>query len=115
MTAHKEVNFEYSFRYMIDVVAKRNSALATLSDIHVPVLVMYGFRDRNVYPKVSEEYFKLLKSENKKIVGLDCNHWYFDAVFYSQSDEYQEGDRSAFVQKVVDWMDSVAKGDASDH
>lgn len=114
MTTLKGVNFQYSFRYLIDVVARRNSALTALPDIATPVLVMYGLQDRNVYPAVSEEYFKMLKSENKKLVALDCNHWYYDAIFYNQSDEYAEADRLAFVQIVADWMAAISQKNTPD-
>ncbi|MGH9879497.1 MAG: alpha/beta hydrolase [Nitrososphaerales archaeon] len=106
MVEEENVNFEYSFRYLIDIVAQRNSKLAELSDIQVPVFILYGLKDRNVYPQVSEEFFKLLKSE-KKINSLACNHWFYDAIFYSQSQEYGEGERRRFIDLVTDWMKST--------
>lgn len=109
MAQEPGVNFQYSFRYLIDVVAKRNSRLAELSDVDVPVLILYGTKDRNVYPKVSEEFFKLLKTQNKSIAAFDCNHWFYDAIFYSQSPEYSEQDRLHFISSIVDWLKSVPR------
>lgn len=103
-----KANFGYSFRYMIDVIAQRNSKLRELSDVQTPVFILYGLQDRNVYPKVSEEFFRLLKSECKKIESLDCNHWFYDAIFYSQSNDYSEDDRRNFMAKVTGWLDSTS-------
>lgn len=102
------VNFNYSFRYMIDVVAQRNSRLAELSDIRAPVLILYGLYDKNVYPQVAESYFRLLKGNNKAIASLDCNHWFFDAIFYSQSEEYSEADRMKFIKTITTWLDKTS-------
>jgi dipeptidyl aminopeptidase/acylaminoacyl peptidase len=75
--------------------------------VQVPIFILYGLKDRNVYPKVAEEFFKVLKSDHKKIESLDCNHWYYDAVFYSQSKDYSEDDRRDFLAKVINWMDAA--------
>ncbi|HEX2014810.1 MAG TPA: alpha/beta fold hydrolase [Nitrososphaera sp.] len=109
MVQDSEVNFAYSFRYLIDIVAQKNSKLAILSDIDIPVLILYGLKDRNVYPKVSEEFFKLMKTPNKTIKGFDCNHWFFDAIFYSQSSEYDEKDRQEFLSAITDWLKAIVQ------
>jgi alpha-beta hydrolase superfamily lysophospholipase len=106
MTNSGEVIFQYSFRYLIDIVAQRNSMLKALADVDVPVLILYGTKDRNVYPQVSEEFFKVLKSRDKTIKSVDCNHWFYDAIFYTQSEEYREEDRRKFVSDVVGWLAS---------
>lgn len=106
------VNFDYTFRYLIDVIAKRNSRLAELADVEIPVFILYGLQDRNVYPQVSEEFFKLVKSPDKKKSPLDCNHWFYDAVFYSQSLEYSDEDREKFIDSVTKWL-SAASGKLS--
>jgi pimeloyl-ACP methyl ester carboxylesterase len=104
MTENNEVNFLYSFRYLIDIVAQRNSELVDLADVEVPILILYGTKDRNVYPQVSEEFFKLLKPADKTINSLDCNHWFYDAIFYTQSEEYREDDRRLFISAIASWL-----------
>ncbi len=106
MTNNSEVNFRYSFRYLIDVVAESNSRLKELTDVDVPVLIAYGTKDRNVYPQVSEEFFKILKSQDKTIKSVDCDHWFHDAIFYTQSEEYREEDRREFLSGIVSWLTS---------
>jgi alpha-beta hydrolase superfamily lysophospholipase len=107
-----KVNFDYTFRYLIDIVAQRNGKLEKLSDVDVPVLILYGLQDRNVYPHVSEAFFKMLNSEDKQIASFDCNHWFYDAIFFSQADEYSETDRQMFVRRIDDWLDSQSEKSA---
>jgi len=104
MVQDPEMNFEYSYRYFIDIIAKRNSKVAELADVKTPVLILQGSRDRNVYPQVSEEFFKRLRSEKKEIKIFDCGHWFYDAIFYSQSPEYAEEDRIKFISIITDWL-----------
>jgi dipeptidyl aminopeptidase/acylaminoacyl peptidase len=105
MVQDPELNFEYSYRYFIDVIARRNSKLKELADVKVPVLVLQGSRDRNVYPAVSEEFFKLLRTKDKQIKVFDCGHWFYDAIFYSQTSEYAEDDRVKFISTITGWLD----------
>jgi lysophospholipase len=104
MVQDVNLNFDYSFRYLVDIVAKRNSKLAELSDIDVPVLIVHGSNDRNVYPQVSQEFLKLLRTKNKEIKIFDCNHWFFDAIFFSQSSEYPEEERTKFISSIAEWL-----------
>jgi lysophospholipase len=104
MVQDRELNFEYSYRYFIDVIARRNSKVDKLTDVQVPVLVLQGSMDRNVYPAVSEEFFKLLRTNKKEIKVFECGHWFYDAIFYSQSAEYSEEDRTKFISSIVEWL-----------
>lgn len=103
----KTVNTEYSYRVMVDVMARRNSKVAELADITDPVLLLHGQKDRNVYLQVSEEYFKLLRSQNKKLKVFDCDHWFYDAMFFDQdSPKYSEESRARFISAIREWLDS---------
>ena len=92
MVQDKEVNFHYAFSYLMDVIAQRNSKVAELSDIDVLVLILNGKDDRKTEIKI-----------------LDCGHWFYDAIFYSQAAEYSEDDRGKFVSSIVEWLDSVER------
>ena len=107
MVQDSELNFEYSYRYFIDVIARRNSKVKEMADVHVPVLLLQGRDDRNVYPQVSEEFFKLLRTANKQIKIFDCGHWFYDAMFYSQTSEYSEDDREKFISSIAEWLGSI--------
>lgn len=106
MVQDRDLNFEYSYRYFIDIIARRNSDVSKLADIKVPVLVLQGNNDRNVYPAVSEKFFNLLRTKNKEIKVLDCGHWFYDAMFYSQASEYAEEDRVKFISSITNWLSS---------
>lgn len=108
MAQDRELNFEYSYRYFIDVIARRNSQVDKLADVKVPVLILQGSRDRNVYPAVSEEFFKLLRTKKKEIKVFDCGHWFYDAIFYSQTSEYAEEDRMKFISSITSWLGSTS-------
>lgn len=104
----KTVNLRYSYRYFVDVMAVRNSRVAELADISTPTLILQGQRDRNVYPQVSEEYFKLLKAPSKRLQILDCDHWFFDAMFFSQnSSRHSEESRMRFISEIVGWIKTL--------
>jgi len=107
MAQDRELNFEYSYRYFIDVIARRNSKVKELADINVPVLVLQGSRDRNVYPQVSEAFFKMLRTKEKEIKIFDCGHWFYDAIFYNQTAEYAEEDRMKFISSIAGWLGST--------
>jgi alpha-beta hydrolase superfamily lysophospholipase len=108
MVQDPELNFEYSYRYFIDIIARRNSKVQKLADVNVPVLILQGSRDRNVYPAVSEEFFKLLRTKNKEIKVFDCGHWFYDAIFYSQTSEYSDEDRMKFIASITSWLKSTS-------
>jgi alpha-beta hydrolase superfamily lysophospholipase len=107
MTQDGKLNFDYSFRYLVDIVAKRNSALAELSDIDIPVLIVHGSDDKNVYLQVSQEFFKLLRTKNKELKIFGCNHWFYDAIFFNQSEEYSEEERTKVISSIAEWLKNL--------
>ena len=102
------INYYYSYKYIIDVIGIRNMKLRKFADIHIPVLLLHGKRDRNVFPQVSEEFFKRLRSTNKSISIFDCDHWFYHSIFYNQKDEkYNEHDRQQVVSTIMEWLNRV--------
>lgn len=107
MLADPNINYNYSYKYLIDVLANKNKDIQTLADIHVPILVLHGKKDRNVLPIISEKFYDLLKSKNKSIQLLDCDHWFYHAVFYSQDDKkYGEHDRIGVITFILNWVET---------
>jgi|SRR5579885_822833 alpha-beta hydrolase superfamily lysophospholipase len=106
MTRDKKLNFAYSYRYIVDVLALKNTKIANLSDVDAPLLIIHGKKDKNVYPQVSEAFYKLVKSKDKKIEILDCDHWFYHAVFYNQDDAYSEEDRMKVITLICNWVKS---------
>jgi alpha-beta hydrolase superfamily lysophospholipase len=104
----KIVNPRYSYRFMIDIMAMANSKIAELADIAEPVLLLHGQRDRNVYPQVSEQYLKLLKSQKKDLKVFDCDHWFYDALYFDQnSGRYTEEARMKVISTIQSWLASI--------
>lgn len=105
MLQDKEINFHYSYRYLIDVLVMRNSKVAKVLDVKVPTLILHGKKDRNVYPQISETFYKMVNSKDKKIELFDCDHWFYDAVFYNQfSPKYSEESRMSVIQSIKNWL-----------
>ncbi len=106
MTKDKKLNFSYSYRYIVDVLALRNTRISDLSDVKSPLFIIHGKKDKNVFPQVSEAFYKLVKSKDKKIEIPDCDHWFYHAVFYSQDATYSEENRMKIVTLISDWIKS---------
>lgn len=105
MLKDKLLNFKYSLRYIVDVVALKNQHALKVSNIDIPVLILHGKKDRQVYPQVSEKFFKMIKSDKKSIQFFDCDHWFFDAIFYEQTQKNNhQKSRHDFLKYVADWL-----------
>jgi pimeloyl-ACP methyl ester carboxylesterase len=103
-------NFRYSYRFLVDILAKRSSKVSELSDIgDIPVLILHGRKDRMMYLQVSEEFFKLLRTNMKEIKIFDCDHWFYDAIFYHQSFlRHSEESRMQIISSIADWLKTCA-------
>jgi pimeloyl-ACP methyl ester carboxylesterase len=108
MMKDSQVNFRYSYRFIVDILALRNSKISELSDLgNIPVLILHGRKDRMIYLQVSEEFFKLLDTSMKEIKIFDCDHWFYDAIFYDQSfSRHSEQSRMQIISSIADWLKS---------
>jgi alpha-beta hydrolase superfamily lysophospholipase len=103
------VNFKYSYRFVVDILARRNSKVSELSDLgDIPVLILHGRRDRIIYLQVSEEFFKLLDTNMREIKIFDCDHWFYDAIFYDQSfSRHSDESRMQIIISIANWLAKV--------
>jgi alpha-beta hydrolase superfamily lysophospholipase len=110
MMKDPEMNFRYSYRFLVDILAIKSSKVSELSDIgNIPVLILHGRKDRMMYVKVSEEFFKLLRTNMKEIKIFDCDHWFYDAMFYDQFfSRHSEESRMRVISSIADWLKSRA-------
>jgi pimeloyl-ACP methyl ester carboxylesterase len=110
MMKDQVVNFKYSYRFLVDILAIRSGKLSELSDVgDIPVLLLHGREDKMIYLQVSEEFFKLLRTNMKEIRIFDCNHWFYDAIFYDQSfSRHSEESRMQTIASIADWLKSRA-------
>ena len=100
------MNFSYSYRFLVDILAIRSSKVSELADVgNIPVLILHGRKDKMMYPQVSEEFFNLLRSGAKEIKMFDCDHWFYDAIFYDQYlSTHSEESRMQIITSIVDWL-----------
>lgn len=107
MLNDKSLNFYYSYRYIVNVLALRNTRISELSDTEVPLLILHGKKDRNVFAEVGMQFYNLANSIDKKINVLDCDHWFDHCIFYGQDDSrYSEDSRMKIMNLVKDWVSS---------
>ena len=109
MMKDPQINFRYSYQFVVDILAMRNSKISELSDLgNIPVLILHGRKDRMMYLQVSEEFFKLLDSNMKEIKIFDCDHWFYDTIFYDQSlSRHGEESRMQIISSIADWLKSM--------
>jgi pimeloyl-ACP methyl ester carboxylesterase len=102
------VKFRYSYRFLVDILAIKASKVSELSEVgDIPVLILHGKKDRMMYIQVSEEFFKLLHTHMKEIKIFDCDHWFYDAIFYDQSFlRHSEESRMQIISSIADWLKS---------
>jgi dienelactone hydrolase len=109
MLQDKDLNFYYSYRYIVDIIAFRNSRVKALTDNgSVPILILHGKKDLIFFSAVSEAFFKLLKNKYKEIKLFDCDHWFYDAVSYNyMQSEYPEESRKQVIARIEKWISTV--------
>jgi len=101
----RDLNVDYSYRYIIDVLAKRNDDIKALSSTTLPLLLIHGKNDQNIFPTVSEEFAKIVGSKDKTVYLPASDHWFFDAVFYNQdSEKYSELERQEIIGTIEKWI-----------
>ncbi len=73
------------------------------------MLILHGRKDRVIYLPVSENFFKLLRTNRKEIRIFDCDHWFYDAIFYDQSLlRHSEQLRLQIISTISDWLKTHA-------
>ena len=105
MLQNKDLNFYYTYRYIVDIIAFRNSKVKSLTDIGgIPLLFLHGKRDLIFYPVISEIFFETLKSKHKEIILFDCDHWFYDAVSYIRLAKYSKDSRTQVIVAITEWI-----------
>ena len=104
------MNFSYSYKFLVDILAIKSSKVSKLSDVgDIPVLILHGRKDRVIYHQVSENFFKLLRTNRKETRIIDCDHWFYDAIFYDQSlSGHNEELRLQIISSISDWLKAHA-------
>jgi alpha-beta hydrolase superfamily lysophospholipase len=131
MLQRTDLNFYYSYRYIVDIIALRNSKVKQLSAVgsnddddnnrDISILLLHGRNDLIFFSSISEAYFKLLKTRNKKIKLFDCNHWFDSALSYKEKDgndlsstRYPEESRKHLIMTIGDWINENSNKNKND-
>jgi pimeloyl-ACP methyl ester carboxylesterase len=106
MIKNSKGNFRYSYHFLVDIIAVKSSRIEELSDIQeIPVLILHGRKDRMMYVKVSEELFKLLQTPMKEFRAFDCDHWFYDAIFYDDYfSRHSEQEKTVIPSSISEWL-----------
>ncbi|MGC2573886.1 MAG: alpha/beta fold hydrolase [Candidatus Nitrosopolaris sp.] len=116
MLHDKNLNFYYSYRYIIDIIAFRNSRVKELAGIDdVPICILHGKKDLIFFSSLSEAFFKMSRNKNKKINLFDCDHWFYDAVSYNPfPSKYSEESRKLIIATVKEWITTMKSSNIYD-
>ena len=107
-----EIVSSYSYRYIVDVIGFKNTKVDKFSGIEIPILIMHGLKDTNVYPQISEKFYSLLNSRKKSLKFFECDHWFNHAIFFNQNDNrYTESDREPIIKAIESWVDETNSTD----
>lgn len=109
---HKENNFRYTIRFIVDIVGLRNDRIREILDVNLPTLILHGKKDRLVYSDVSQTLFNMIASPRKEIKLFDCDHWFYHCIFYQElvqslSYQYADLERNMIIQTIVNWLNKV--------
>jgi esterase/lipase len=106
---HKENNFRYTLRFIVDIVGLRNDKIREILNVNLPTLILHGREDRLVYSEVSQALFKMIKSPRKEVKLFECDHWFYHCIYYQElvqllSYQYSDLERNMIIQTIVNWM-----------
>ena len=97
-------NFDYSYRYIFNVLIGKSEKVKALYKIRLPVLMLHGNNDWIVVLEQSKAFLNMLDSTDKELKIFDCDHWFYHAFFYKQESKYSETDRMNVVTAINEWV-----------
>jgi len=97
-------NFEYSYRYIFDVLIHRAERIDELYEIKLPLLILQGGKDLLPVPEQSRVFIDRIQSRDKELkIFYDADHWFYESFFYTQS-KYTEAQRISVVLYIDAWV-----------
>lgn len=97
-------NFNYSYRYIFNVLTGKAEKVEALHEIISPILVLHGSKDPTVVLEQSKVLMNKLKSYDKELKVFDCGHWFYHTFFYRQANGYSDDDRMKVVKTINKWI-----------
>ncbi len=97
-------DFNYSYRYIFNVLIGKAEKVDALYKIKIPILILHGSKDWNVVPEQSEVFLNRVDSNDRELKIFDCDHWFYHTLFYKQESKYSEVDRMNVVKTIIEWI-----------
>lgn len=97
-------NFDYSYRYIFNMLIGKAKKVEPLYKIKIPILILHGRNDFNVTLEQSKTFINRLDSTDKELKIFDCDHWLYHTFFYKQDNTYSEADRMNVVKTIIEWI-----------
>ncbi len=98
-------NFNYSYRYIVEVPIGRAENVNELYKLKLPLLILHGDQDKLPVPEQSKAFLSRVESMSKELkIFNGTDHWFYHATFYKQDDRYSETDRMNVVKTIDGWV-----------
>ncbi|MFY3739710.1 MAG: alpha-beta hydrolase superfamily lysophospholipase [Candidatus Nitrosomirales archaeon] len=98
-------NFNYSFRYIFDVMIGRAETIDELYKLRLPVLILQGDQDLITVPGQTRTFISRVESQDKELkIFQGSDHWFYHTVFYEQRERYSEAERMKVVNTINEWI-----------
>lgn len=97
-------NFDYSYRYIFDVLVGKSEKIQVLYKIRIPVLMLHGSNDWTVVLEQSKTFLNMINSSDKELKIFDCDHWFYHTFFYKQDNKYSEASRTNVINAINEWV-----------
>lgn len=98
-------NFNYSFRYIFDVMIGRAEKIDELYKLRLPILILQGDQDLITVPEQTRTFISRVESRDKELkIFQGSDHWFYHTVFYEQRKRYSEAERMNVVNTINEWV-----------
>ncbi len=97
-------NFDYSYRYIFNVLINKAEKIEPLYKIRLPLLILHGAKDSLPVAEQSRVFINNLESKDKQLKIFDsADHWFYHALFYKQ-EKYSEAERNGVIKVIDEWI-----------
>ncbi len=97
-------NFNYSYRYIVEIPIGKAENVGELYKLKLPLLILHGDEDRLPLPEQSKTFLNRVESADKELKILHgSDHWFYHATFYEQK-KYSEEQRSRVINAIDEWI-----------
>jgi alpha-beta hydrolase superfamily lysophospholipase len=104
MTQDPICNFDYSYRYIFNILINKAERVEHLYKIKLPLLILHGAKDSLPVVEQSKAFINNVASKDKQLeIFDDADHWFYHALFYKQ-EKYSEAERTSVIKVIDEWI-----------